>query len=373
MQKIKFKGTTLSPIHIGTGEELEPLEYVVTNKDRFYKIKLDEILGNLSETEREKFYSLIDKNDLVAIREFVSRMFFKNTQFNYYNVDVTDSFRNHYKEKKNDIRNQVIINPFIRNQRTFAIYIPGSSLKGAIRTAFLNAELLIKLPNDQNMWKDRSNILEGKLLEYHYINPKARRWQEKDKIDIKKDPFRVLKIPDIPLQENSTIISMVYNRRFYKNGKYDEKEGVQTNFEVTKSLISNKSVEFNGEITIDVELMVKNYGKGRWIKKDIEINEIIKSLNDFYGSKLYYDDKRFFEKSQIKELSAYSKQLVEEFEEFDKNKEALIRVGRHSGFESITLDKVRRTRQGKFQSNSKTICENKFPMGWIKLSFDLSN
>ena len=69
-------------------------------------------------------------------------------------------------------------------------------------------------------------------------------------------------------------------------------------------------------------------------------------------------------------LSEYSQALLNE--NFTEN-EFIIRVGRHSGVESVTLDEYRNPQPpGKVKSwgNTRNIADGFYPMGWIKMRYE---
>lgn len=59
---------TVTPVHIGSGENIEPYEYVIT--DKFYKIKLDKFIESLEEQDRNNFLEISAKN-LVQARQLI--------------------------------------------------------------------------------------------------------------------------------------------------------------------------------------------------------------------------------------------------------------------------------------------------------------
>ena len=96
-------------------------------------------------------------------------------------------------------------NPIIRNPLTNEPYIPGSSVKGSIRTAYLAYK---KRQFENN--NDNSSIIEGKRL--NAMN-------DKQKFSVELDPFKFLKVSDfISLDfDNNTEIRAEYN--LMKTGK----------------------------------------------------------------------------------------------------------------------------------------------------------
>jgi len=114
----------LTPVHIGSGEKIYPLEYVIKHKE-FVRIDIDKLFTDPS-FNRERFIKDSRK------RDFYLGEFDKNTALRHplYRINIT---QNTARELKNNIRTPVL--DFIKEGKEF--YIPGSSIKGAIRTAIL--------------------------------------------------------------------------------------------------------------------------------------------------------------------------------------------------------------------------------------------
>ena len=350
MKACKFKGEVLSPIHIGAGEEIEPFDYSINN-GLFYRISLDDVILGFSDVDKDKFYNTIESGNINNLRKFiVNRTDIE--KHSSYCCQVSSGVEEIYREKFDDIQNQLLITPFIKNEVYFLPYIPGSSIKGAIRTAVLSE--MAKRMNLTNVkgekgweWK-----IEGKILENQDVrgNP-----------DAKKDPFRAIKIKDVLLPEKSTIITQIKNVSKNSRGHLTAKS-MQLFYEVVKSKIYGGKVEFTGEILIDDDL--QRFGN-KGVSKNISIEMIKKDCNAFYRDKLEMEHRKFYQQSEIE---SNSNLLLKE--EFDNNS-FLLRLGRFSGVESVTLDNYREPRppgRSKKWGTSRTICEGKYPMGWVKIT-----
>ena len=70
MNKYKLKGAILSPLHIGTGNQIEPFDYVIKN-GKLYRISLEDFLCQLSEEKRKIFEDIVDSGNLNRIRKYI--------------------------------------------------------------------------------------------------------------------------------------------------------------------------------------------------------------------------------------------------------------------------------------------------------------
>lgn len=341
MKTHKLSCEILSPIHIGSGDEIDPLKYVIKGKNLF-KISFERFLAGINDAERLKLEELIDSGDLLLLREYVSEHIDAQRQ-SLYSVAVNPHVIKIYLTKKGDIQNQLLISPFIRTEGETKPLVPGSSIKGAIRTAVIS-ELAKKkdLPAPKNTKEEYE--FESKVLGYK---------------DAKNDPFRGVKIRDKCLENDATIIREIQNVS-KTNGKTLKANNIQMICEVTHSDITGKFVGYQTEIIFDEELFSTAFLGTR-----LNREQIVKSCNEFYRNKMEEEHQKFYENS---EAEGVSRQLLDT--SFDKNS-FLLRIGRFSGVESVTLDRYRNPKPpGKKKSwgNTRNLAEGMYPMGWMKLT-----
>jgi len=339
MKKYTLLCDLLSPIHIGVGDEIDPLTYIIEGEN-LYKISLKDFVSNMNNDTREKFENLINKNDLIGMRSFITETIDIDRDSSY-SVAVDPTVRNLYAAKIDDIQNQLLINPE-HDERPL---IPGSSIKGAIRTAIVS-ELAkaSNLPKPKNSREESQ--FESKVLGYK---------------DGKDDPFRGIKIRDAFLEKNSTIIRQVIN--VSKDGVEEgalKVNDIQMIYEVTHSMISGRLVNFETELLIDESLFSAGF-----LSKNLALNDIIRSCTKFYQPKILEEHEKFYKGSCSEPCS---KQLIET--PLDGHS-LLLRVGRFSGVESVTLDKYRNPKpfgNKNIWGTTRNLAEGLYPMGWLKIN-----
>lgn len=325
-KKLEFK--ILSPVHIGDGSELTLFDYVIIDK-KIYKIYLNEFLASLSGEELQKLKEYQQSNKLIELRHFIK----KNVdceRFKEYESTVSEEVKKIYDTKFNDIKNQIILNPFIRtNGKPF---VPGSSIKGAIRTALLNY-----FDNGKGGFLKNSKDLEGHILSATTKNSKGEL-----KYSMNKDPFRFIKVRDAMLPENSTEFKLITNYRL-KNDKLEE-----TGIQIIKEIIIPET-EFEVEILIDETKHNK-----------INFQLILEASDKFYKEVLKSERERLFKDYKV----------IDEFYKRIEKESYLFRLGFNSGFESITLKNYRnpKNRGHRGWGFSKHIIEHKQTFGWIKIN-----
>lgn len=116
--KVKIK--TLTPIHIGTGKKLGALEFFSN-----YRIDYDKLFELIAEEKQEEFLDWIDQNPQISVHEIKSK--FNLNQQDIINKCGLYSFRGAFQKD---------LNEGIKDS-SYKLYIPGSSLKGSLRTALM--------------------------------------------------------------------------------------------------------------------------------------------------------------------------------------------------------------------------------------------
>ena len=167
--------TPLSPIHIGCGEDFEPTNYVI---DEGVLYGFDPSRAVLSDVQRSKLLDVANRASLLGIQKF----FKDNAQIFKVHADtlipVSSGVATVYEQRVgraanieasgNQVFNQLFIERTMHTGRERQPYIPGSSFKGAIRTAMLdhlNQEQRITRPEEIDRRNNvKSDVVERRLL-----------------------------------------------------------------------------------------------------------------------------------------------------------------------------------------------------------------
>lgn len=354
-KRIKCCLQNFSPIHIGCDEIYEPTGFVVDRENNCLII-FDPLLfiGKLSQFDREKFSVICKKGTIESIPEIYK--FLENRSAQGRSVKICNGFVDHYNQvlklPPGKIKNE--LNRFKIERTAFCAfdqrpYIPGSAVKGALRTAYLNSLA--------DRGKDYSSIKTHKKLEEKLLH--LDRFPNKEKIY--KDPFRLVKISDfMPVGDIKTKICYAVNKKKKTTDK--EARGLAQILEI----ILPGSL-FVGEIIVDTP-QTKDA-----VSFAIELKNLLDSSHLFYGKDKTRED------SELINIRV----TVPETPQIDNI--MLIRVGRHSGAESVTIERYRDikimlgSRNQTFKDHSTTIWlasevrkpdHNKFlsPFGWAVLS-----
>lgn len=142
--KVKIK--TLTPVHIGTGKKLGDIEFFNN-----YRIDYDKLFELIAEEKQEEFFNWIDQNPRITVRDIQSKFSIKNQ-------DIISkcglySFNGSIQRE---------LNEGIKDSE-YKLFIPGSTLKGSLRTA-----LMFKvLSKNISLVNDYLDHLQNQTKEYY--------------------------------------------------------------------------------------------------------------------------------------------------------------------------------------------------------------
>ncbi len=341
----------LTPVHIGSGEFVGPHEYYIKDK-KLYKLNMSKFISSLTPEERKTFIDYIDRNDQVQIRTYPKQK--ANSDTSVLIVEVSGNIQKEYEQKVKDTKNSLEIYLFPHEPAHKRPYLPGSSLKGALRTP------IIQMFANANK-KQVENWLNENLHENLHRKDKNVEHEKKALgIDIREDVFRALKIPDIPLDSNCTKIVECFN---YNPKKNKSTNSFDLRMQVTYSKISpiGHTKKYNFQFSFDEELIENK--KANFSKK-FTLQDLGNQANDYYLKVFYWEIEEFFkEKSKQVEFNPLTKLKLEE-------NQFLIRLGRFGHVETKTLDEFRIPYNKKGWGNTRTLAENRYPMGWAIITIE---
>ncbi|MBN2414934.1 type III-A CRISPR-associated RAMP protein Csm5 [bacterium] len=350
----------LLPVHVGGGSEyaLDPLEYAV--KDGWlYHIDLGNMLA--SDGSFAKIFIETTENDqsIVHVRTMITEAFNPDIKDNWrFRTRVSSQFEQEFKKKLSDIGNQLIVQCML-HEAGYPV-IPGSSIKGSIRTAILNGradanvQSRIKSEMARVPRSKQSSIAEGKVLSAIKEN---RRGQEN--FDIKADPFKGVKISDAILPADSTIIVNVQNVSIH-----DEATGIPmwveaikpgTTFTFDLSLLSVDN-QMKNKMGINAPLIGKN--------------DLLTMSTAFYSAALQEENEKFYQNIADSQTAEEIDTVISEIQGTG-NETGVLRLGRFSHLESMTFNgPLRMPNHAKGWGNTRNLMNGMMPMGVVKFSME---
>lgn len=218
--------TPLSPIHIGCGEDFEPTNYVI---DDGILYGFDPSRAVLSDLQKSKLMDAANRASLQAIQRF----FKDNAQTFKAQADVlipvSSGVAQAYEQRigraanieasGNSVFNQLFIERTSYTGTARLPYMPGSSLKGAIRTAIVDD--LNRGQPAQYDERDRRGAVKSDMVERRLL-----------KGDFASSPLRLLKISDLmPANGHEPARRVLYGvnrkkRQVIKDGQELQPKGI---------------------------------------------------------------------------------------------------------------------------------------------------
>ena len=305
-----FRLEVLSPLHIGCDEDYEPTNFVVDEKNsELINFNPLDFISRLDYDEKTEFCRICDQGTLASLLDIFKFMQRHAAKAKGRRVQVGAGFLQHYAStlqisNRDQRRLHKELNQFRIERTAFqpltgSPYIPGSAIKGAIRTALLN----LRKPN---------NLLPTRDLEENIF----------DGGSFSTDPMRLVKVSDF-VAEREPVNRIVYavNKK-KKPSKFDFSAPYQL-LEVVKP-----GASFIGSVSI-VSLGSE---RGKIPRNPVTMLELKEALRQFF----LHEKER--ENRELAVVGIAGGAIPPE------NETLLLRVGRHSGAESLTIDGYRHIR-----------------------------
>lgn len=368
MPAYRMSLTMLSPVHIGSGAEIEPTEYVVEQRGQgananwlFHALDFPRLLGRLSDVQRRTFNQAADQQALFHLRKFIASVVDLKRDANWIAPCNEVVYRAYHRGLENDAA-QLVINLMTREANSGRPYIPGSSIKGALRTAWIDRRAAAYAGRG-NLDRIRECDFEPEVLGYRSEGDRGR---PRNKIGA--DPFRAVQVGDAALCDGSNCIEPV---KIYKPGRGlgdADPAGIQMYYDVTFSRLDGESVAAEGRLVIDGRLPatatrgLRNWSFDHCVAGAIPADELLAACNEFYRPRLEDEITRFAEK-----LNEPGECLHAEVAAMRPN-EALIRLGRFSHVECVTVDRQGGMPVDAEKGTTRSLVAGELPLGWAKIS-----
>lgn len=367
---MKYILKTLTPIHIGTGQKINPIEYLV--EEKFCRINMIALFKD-SQFDNEKFIHQSMKES-IYLGDFAPKEIL--LKYIRYQVKISPECKNALLSKKNEVQEFTKIGDLP--------YIPGTSIRGALRTVALwNA---MKKPSEE-----MRKVITA-LTKYKKHLRKVD--DELEKLVFGEDPkydiFKALHIGDSTPQTSEKLeIYKIQTLTTTREGHIWK--GFITFIEGLKSEIA-----LEGNLKIDEWLFTSpEWG---FVDKQNLIKELPSYCNQF-AKNLIQKEKKFYQKynkpTELGEIIDVYSKLEDELKKCSKN-EFLLHfawgVGWHSmtigsclqeypNFDFFSLRKMyelgkRRNEPyflQEFPKTRKIVFENdkpKYPLGWVKIKWE---
>lgn len=332
--------TTLSPVQLGSGEDFYPTNYVITDDGwlhHFDELALSYALkGNLSKLSNA-LESQRGDDMILSIQRLIREYSKDLSKLAFYSLPVSRGFFSFYKSRIGQVAQRETGNRRVVNRlqisRTFihphkhVPVIPGSALKGAIRTAIVNELAQRNLAELKRLASDGqgSKKVQEKVLSYSRVN---------------EDPMKFFKVSDAEYQHSylPTEIMFSVSRKRKPKANYEPAEGVSTYMEVISPY---RFQAFTSDLRF-----VEAFDHKQNTAIPTSFAEVAKVCNAYYLPKLKFELEQLSQEANYLDsdyVKAVNDLLASEWETMLKaNKIFVLRLGKFSGAQDKTLDGLKR-------------------------------
>ena len=358
--------STLSPVHVGCGEDYDPTHYVIED-DTLYEFEPGAALAALTVQDRDQLLKIVSSPANDRMLQQVQAFFYHRRQALISTasrrVPVGPKMVAFYQKRVGktvqvegdgaQLLNRLEIERTFFNPSNGVPVLPGSGLKGAMRTALLDEINEGKPLQDQ----EKNLALQQRLFRY-------------DRFE--QDPMRLVQLADALFLDGEGVGSELHfavNRRRKppKPGERSMQSQAEQRglYQLLECVPAARFRAFAGGLTIQrLEGVTDSRDRLpaanlRWSAADIAA-----ACNRFYRPQLETELKQMQERDYLDAnwVALLSRLLDGPVgERLNRNEAFLLRVGRHSGAESVTLDGVRNIKilLGKDVETGKQRFENR--------------
>jgi len=310
--------TLLSPLHIGNGNELKMVDFYFDEDQKLIRLIdfekfIDDCLKKGIDLSKEMHDRQYYRGKDFSITMFMDNKSIDPEEFTSYTVDA--------KISKKERETEFAVKEFIKSNGP---YLPGSSIKGAIKTAM--------------MWKYLKDIPEGKTIVSEKLKSRSKKiGDEISKAvfgrDSLSDIFRALKITDTDREDTNKLeiseIKIVGNSEDIPVYVENLKTGTKLNFEASFDSYVLESNEINGF-------------KNHHLYKYMNIKEICKACNEFSDAIIEKHRQYLWNKYGCEGTAHVFDQLHENVLKCGEN-EAILHIGWGGGWYSTTIGLILET------------------------------
>lgn len=370
---IPFRLEVLTPVHIGSGDTLAPLEYVLRQREdswRLYRLDMrswfeeygqDSVVRDAVEsTDLKRIQSIVDKKTGPKAEDAERFALFSCSIPDASLVKTLQDALDRQSGKKGEV------SAMLRNPADGSVCLPGSSLKGALSTPLIN-------------WRDREQSVDklgGYLSEAFTQNgrpqdqqPEYRNRMEQIFGDIREHAMQALKVSDLLVPPDICAIAKAEERRLKESTK--------------EATPKNACEVIPAGTTLYGRLLFDSASDGPLIQGrgwQLDFNTLRKLCNDFYWKRFTVERETFYTLPHLKHVDAALQPIAKKLAALDgEHSPLLLRVGHYSHVESVTVDanapkgrtftKKDGSRTSPVFGTTRTLANGELPFGWVLLHF----
>ncbi|OSI34347.1 hypothetical protein [Neisseria dumasiana] len=379
--------TPLSPLHLGTGEDYQPTEYVISDGIMYV---FDPAQATLNKAQYDELMSVAQRGNFIEIQKYFKKHAATFQDCAYKAIGVGRALEREYNDKLGKavqqegngkkVHNQLSIECTAVNPLTHQPYIPGSAFKGSVRTALLDALTRQSPPAEAPNSRSAAKYENEKLGSFA------------------SDIMRLFKTADfMPFETVSTQIQYAVNHKkqaVIKDGKIQAAKGVTGRRETIQHAQYRR---FQTACTIQHLLLAHQpYIKNPERKlpnaglQPIDLKQLAIYVNTYHLPRWHKENQILEERNLVSpEWLKQTRQLIDDLKpQLEQGTIMLMRLGKNGGAESKTLDghaKIAiKGKGGRYtlQSNTTTVwlaaqsdkeTHGLLPFGWVLIEIDLKS
>lgn len=370
--------STLSPVHIGCDDVYEPSNFVISG-GLLHLLDPATLVADLTDQERNDLARLSDEREpIAALQSYFKTNAERFAMLATHKVAVAEAVVNAYATSAGHATQhgpggRAVFNVFPISRTAYraldnAPYLPGSSIKGSMRTAWLNFKNDGKPLTGPD--RDKKDGRASRELQQRVLGYSAGKFED--------DPFRSVRLADAHVADDTAtpptrvLYAVSKKKRSPRDG---ERAGPELKF-FYETVPDSLPCVFSGELRF-----------GQKPQGGIDWNALCDACNTFYVPQIQAEMDHPVLGVMLDSgwKSLIDRLLAEELNELRQDRQGfLLRVGRHSGAESVTLDGVRsieiripqgvgtgrnehrpESSQKRFASLTKAGAAGLLPFGWI--------
>ena len=380
--------TPLSPIHLGTGEDYEPTNYVINTEEKAL-YAFDPARAELDANQRGKLLNIAKSGDIQQIQKYFADNPEPFRTAAHSISSVSDAIASEYQKSlghvvqreqrgshTDAVYNRLNIERTATNPHNHTPLIPGSALKGCLRTA----------------------LLEERSANHHGENPTsktANRFEQEHLGNFATDLLRLVKPADLAATGDiATHICYATNHKkkeiIGKDGRPVEGKGVTGRRETIQR---GQYRAFSGSLTLQNLLLdhrprIKNPEKTLPGETRPDFARLIRAANRYHWQRFHDENAKLAERGLVQpEWQRSTEQLLEALKpQLDTGTILLVRLGKNGGAEAKTLEKYAQIKimgakgaKPTYEKHTKTVWlaaentsdqHNLLPFGWALIEID---
>ncbi len=358
MEIKRCKITALSPVHIGSKEEITPYEFVVMD-DILYVINLHALYAN----KRWGQYLPYGTGELRIVRESLNRVVKEITKmgeledFVYWKSKISSKAKTVFDDL--DRFKGIDLLP-----RAGKPYIPGSSVKGVLRTCVLNSLVEGFIPNESSKrnckkWyydpkrknKHRPEMVEACILDAI----------ENDKYKFFLDLFQYFYVGDSSPVEETAIINFIESMP----SNHSRKSKLNLPVEVIPEM---SSVEIEIRFDWDRYVKVRKRKNKKEIISKMTIDDVLLMSSKWTQELIEKELKRIDKISLDNNQRVRVKDFYTELKQLDLGEDKfLLRLGRFKSRHFNLIEKYSKEIKRYRDTKTLVLTETGRPLGWVVL------